>query len=141
MKNNESERIPTSEEEWRERLSPEQYAILRGHGTERPFSGTLLYENREGDYCCAGCGLPLFPADTKFDAGCGWPSFYQALPNAIRYLKDSSHGMSRTEIRCARCDGHLGHVFNDGPAPSGQRYCLNSRAMTFIATDGSATQG
>ncbi|RUO36469.1 peptide-methionine (R)-S-oxide reductase MsrB [Aliidiomarina sanyensis] len=130
-----------TEEEWRAELTSEQYAILREHGTERPFSGALLYENREGEYCCGGCGAPLFPAATKFDAGCGWPSFYQAVPNAIRYLEDRSHGMVRTEIRCAQCDGHLGHVFNDGPMPTGQRYCVNSLSMTFIARDGTATKG
>lgn len=120
-----------SNQEWRSQLSSERYYVLRQGGTERPFTGELLTEQRAGEYHCAGCGALLFKADSKFDAGCGWPSFSLAETDAIRYLSDTSHGMLRTEIRCQRCDGHLGHVFNDGPAPTGQRYCVNSLALDF----------
>lgn len=105
-------------------------------GTEAPFCGGLLKEKRPGTFVCRLCGLPLFRADAKFESGTGWPSFYQPFdPEHIRELHDRSHGMNRTEIRCARCDGHLGHVFGDGPAPTGQRYCLNSAALKFVAQD------
>lgn len=122
-----------SDDIWREKLSPEAYRVLRQKGTERPFSGALLDENRAGVYLCAGCGAELFSAETKFDAGCGWPSFYASLPDTIDYKEDTSHGMQRVEILCKQCGGHLGHVFPDGPAPTGQRYCVNSVSMQFKA--------
>lgn len=116
-------------------LSPEAYRVLREKGTERPFSGALLDENRPGVYHCAGCGTPLFSADTKFDAGCGWPSFYKSLGDNVVYEEDHSLGMKRIEILCKSCGGHLGHVFPDGPTPTGQRYCVNSVALDFTADE------
>lgn len=118
--------------QWREVLSPMEYHVLRESGTERPGTGALLHETRKGTYACRGCGTPLFASDTKFDAGCGWPSFFEAYPGAVRYIEDSSHGMMRTEVRCAHCDSHLGHIFNDAPqTPTGQRYCMNSVSLMF----------
>ena len=126
--------VDLPESEWRERLTPEQYRVLRELGTERPGSGELLNEQRTGIYACAGCGAELFRSDTKYDAGCGWPSFTDpASLDTVRTLDDRSHGMVRTEVRCARCDGHLGHVFDDGPGDSGQRYCINSVSLSFQA--------
>ncbi|WP_198678824.1 peptide-methionine (R)-S-oxide reductase MsrB [Idiomarina aquatica] len=119
-----------SEQEWRERLSDEAYRVLRQHGTERPFSGKYLTLDKQGNYLCAGCGQEIFSAASQFDAHCGWPSFDRALEGAIEYRQDTSHGMVRTEILCSRCHGHLGHVFDDGPTETGQRYCVNSVAMT-----------
>ena len=118
--------IPQNEEEWKKILTPEQYAVLRQKGTEMPFSGKLLEADKDGIYKCSACGNPLFAADTKFKSGTGWPSFDQALPGAVKEIADDSAGMHRTEVVCARCGSHLGHVFNDGPTETGQRYCLNS---------------
>lgn len=116
-----------------EKLNPEERRILLNQGTEPPFCGTLLNNKKDGLYACRLCGLPLFAAGNKFESGTGWPSFYQPFDDAhIRYLDDSSHGMHRTEIRCRRCDGHLGHVFDDGPPPTRQRYCLNSASLEFF---------
>lgn len=114
------------------KLTEEERAVLLDHGTEHPFCGTLLDNKKDGVYHCRLCELPLFRSDAKFDSGTGWPSFFQPFdPDHIRYIEDNSLGMTRTEIRCARCDSHLGHVFPDGPPPTGQRYCLNSVAMAF----------
>ncbi len=129
-----------NDEDWRERLTPEQYKVLRKHGTERAFSHPLNDNKATGTYICAGCGAPLFASGAKFDSGSGWPSFFQAIdPEAVTEHEDRSWFMTRTEIRCARCDGHLGHVFPDGPAPTGQRYCMNGVAMAF-EEDPSAAQ-
>jgi len=118
--------MPKTEEGWKEMLTPEQYAVLRERGTEAPFTGKLLHETREGSYNCAACGNPLFASDAKFDSGSGWPSFDQALPGATKLIDDDSHGMRRTEVVCARCGSHLGHIFDDGPTATGKRYCMNS---------------
>ena len=118
--------------EWRETLTPEQYRILREAGTERPFSGELLSVKGKGEFHCAGCGAPLFSSDTKYDSGSGWPSFTAPLDEgAVAEEVDSTLGMTRTEVRCARCEGHLGHVFPDGPGPEGLRYCINSASLSF----------
>jgi peptide-methionine (R)-S-oxide reductase len=117
--------------EWRARLTPEQYAVLRGHGTERPGSCSLNREKRPGIFHCAGCGQALFDARTKYDSGTGWPSFGQPIEGAVGYRIDRRYGMVRTEVHCRRCGGHLGHVFDDGPPPTGKRYCINGVALTF----------
>jgi len=114
------------EAELKKRLTPEEYKVLRERGTEPAGSGALLHEKRDGMYKCKVCGNPLFSSDTKFDSGTGWPSFDEALPNAVEYVEDSSYGMKRTEVVCAKCKSHLGHVFPDGPTKTGKRYCLNS---------------
>ncbi len=114
-----------------EALTPEQYHVLREHGTEPPGSSPLLQEHREGTFRCAGCGAPLFSSDTKFESGSGWPSFYQPIGDAVDTSADNSHFMLRTEVHCKQCGGHLGHVFEDGPRPTGQRYCTNGLALTF----------
>jgi methionine-R-sulfoxide reductase len=126
--------------QWRERLTPEQYRILRSSGTERPFCGTLLDNKMLGVYTCAGCGLPLFASDSKFNSGTGWPSFFQPIaPGNVSETADHSHGMTRVEINCARCDGHLGHVFPDGPPPTRLRFCLNSESLTFTPIENVAS--
>ena len=129
---NEQFPVMKTDEEWKRQLTPEQYAVLRGHGTEFPGSCALLSEHRVGTFACAGCAQPLFVADRKFESGTGWPSFYQPLPNAVETKTDRSLFMTRTEVHCARCLGHLGHVFDDGPPPTGLRYCMNGVAMKFI---------
>ena len=122
--------LPASDEEWRERLTPEQYAVLRKHGTERAFTGPYLDAKDDGVYRCAGCGNPLFDSNVKFESGTGWPSFTEAIPGSIREVEDRSYGMVRTEVQCARCGGHLGHVFPDGPREAGGlRYCMNGCAL------------
>jgi peptide-methionine (R)-S-oxide reductase len=118
--------------EWKRLLTAEQYDILRQHGTERPYTSLLNKEHRQGTFTCAGCGLSLFSSKTKFESGTGWPSFYATLPNAVGRTVDRSLMMVRTEVHCSRCGGHLGHVFDDGPAPTGKRYCINGVALKFI---------
>lgn len=123
--------FPKTEEEWKKQLTPEQYRVLREKGTERPFTGTYNIHAEKGTYTCMGCKIPLFESSTKFDAGCGWPSFDESIPGRVAYVKDKSHGMIRTEILCANCGSHLGHVFDDGPTKTGQRYCVNSVSIDF----------
>ena len=133
-----SDPVALTDDEWRERLTPEQYAVLRGAGTERAFSGEYTDTEVDGLYHCAGCGAELFASDTKFHSGSGWPSFWAAaMDGAVEERTDVSHGMSRTEVVCARCGGHLGHVFPDGPNPTGLRYCVNSLALELDPADAS----
>ena len=125
-------KVELSESEWRTRLTPEQFHVLREKGTERAFTGALVNNHADGMYHCAACNAPLFKSETKFDSGSGWPSFFEpASPNAVELHEDSSHGMRRVEVTCATCGSHLGHVFPDGPNPTGERYCINSASLDF----------
>ena len=127
--------LEKSSDDWRRTLTPEQFRVLREHGTERAFTSTLNKEKREGTFSCAGCGQPLFTSDTKYESGSGWPSFWKPLEGAIATTEDRSLSMARIEVHCARCGGHLGHVFEDGPRPTGERYCMNGVALTFTPRD------
>ncbi|WP_316161882.1 peptide-methionine (R)-S-oxide reductase MsrB [Bradyrhizobium sp. SZCCHNRI20481] len=131
--------IEKTEAEWRAQLTPQQYEILREEGTERPWTSPLLKEHRKGTFACAGCDLPLFSSDTKFDSGTGWPSFFKPLDNAVATRQDKTYGMVRTEVHCRRCGGHLGHVFDDGPKPTGLRYCMDGLSLTFHPANPSST--
>ena len=124
-------RITRSDAEWHQRLTPEQYRVMREHGTEPPGSCALLYEKRPGAFLCAGCDTPLFEGKVKFESGTGWPSFNEPVPRSVETTRDTSYGMVRTEVNCATCGSHLGHVFEDGPPPTGLRYCINGVAMSF----------
>ena len=128
--------VEKTQDEWRRELTPEAYRVLRQHGTERAGTSPLNDEHRPGTFRCAGCGQPLFDADTKFESGSGWPSFYQPMPGAVGTSGDDSHFMRRTEVHCAKCGGHLGHVFPDGPKPTGERYCMNGVALKFEPSKG-----
>ena len=130
----ESFEVIKTEAEWRKLLTPEQFSVLRQQGTEPPFSSPLAEQVTPGKYDCAGCDLPLFTSETKFDSGTGWPSFYASIANAVRTIEDDSLLMTRTEVHCRRCGGHLGHVFDDGPAPTGKRYCMNGVSLKFVAS-------
>ena len=125
------QRIKKSDAEWQKELDPLQHHVLRQHGTERAFTSPLNNEKRTGVFRCAGCGEPLFESNTKYESGSGWPSFWAAKDNAVETTSDTSHGMTRTEVTCAKCGGHLGHVFPDGPRPTGDRYCMNGAALKF----------
>ncbi|HEX7963605.1 MAG TPA: peptide-methionine (R)-S-oxide reductase MsrB [Candidatus Saccharimonadales bacterium] len=129
-------KMQLSDEEWKKKLTPEQYEVLRGKGTEAPFTGKLLYNDKAGSYTCAACGNVLFDAGTKFEADCGWPSFYDAKKGSVVLTPDDTLGMHRVEVTCANCGGHLGHVFDDAPdQPTGQRFCINSAALEFLPKD------
>ncbi|MDQ7044853.1 MAG: peptide-methionine (R)-S-oxide reductase MsrB [Sulfurimonas sp.] len=124
-------KVTKTAKEWQEQLSEEEFHVCRQSGTEAPFSGTYNDNKEEGIYDCTCCGSPLFTSDTKFDSGTGWPSYYEGVEDAIKEIRDVAHGMVRVEVRCANCDSHLGHVFPDGPEPTGQRYCINSVSLKF----------
>jgi peptide-methionine (R)-S-oxide reductase len=130
--------LPKNEEEWKAKLTPEQYEVLREKGTDAPYKGALLHEERSGMFQCAACGQELFASDTKFDSKSGWPSFDQSIPGATKLVDDSSHGMRRTEVVCSNCGSHLGHLFNDGPTSTGNRFCINSTSLGFAESDAKA---
>ena len=125
------DKVNKADSDWRRDLSAEQYRILRQHGTEPAGTSPLNHEKRQGEFLCAACGAELFQSGTKYESGSGWPSFYAPMPDAVETSTDTSHGMVRTEVHCARCGGHLGHVFSDGPRPTGERYCINGAALNF----------
>ena len=127
----ENSKVAKTEEEWQKKLTPEEYAVLRQGGTEAPFSGEYVYTKERGMYRCRGCGNEIFSSETKFESGTGWPSFYDAIPGAVKLQEDRSLGMVRTEVICANCGGHLGHVFDDGPQPTGKRYCINCVSLNL----------
>lgn len=131
MVNRMGDKLRKTDEEWKKALTPEQYKILRKQGTERPFTGALLHNKEEGTYKCVACGNTLFLSRDKFDSGSGWPSFSDAVEGGLEFLPDRSLGRERIEVRCSRCGGHLGHVFDDGPEPTGKRYCINSVGLSF----------
>jgi peptide-methionine (R)-S-oxide reductase len=128
--------VQKTDEEWRKTLTPEQFHVLREHGTERAGASPLNVEKREGIFTCGACGQPLFTSDTKYESGSGWPSFYRPIEGAITTTTDRSYGMTRVEVQCAQCGGHLGHVFPDGPKPTGERYCMNGVALKFEPENG-----
>jgi peptide-methionine (R)-S-oxide reductase len=136
MERTTSERVVKTDAEWKKILTPEQYDVLRQHGTERAGTCALLREHRPGTFACAGCGAPLFKSGPKFESGTGWPSFFAPIEGSVATTVDRSFGMARTEVHCSRCDGHLGHVFEDGPPPTGLRYCINGVALTFEPESG-----
>jgi peptide-methionine (R)-S-oxide reductase len=141
MQNPEHTPVEKSDEEWQRELTPEQYRVLRQHGTERAGTSSLNHEKRQGVFRCAGCGETLFDSQTKYESGSGWPSFYQPMPGAVGTKTDTSHLMTRTEVHCAKCGGHLGHVFPDGPKPTGERYCMNGAALAFQPQEGGGEAG
>lgn len=134
--------MPKTDDEWKNELGPERFRIARQGGTERAFTGKFYERNDDGTYLCVCCHSPLFTSDTKYESGSGWPSFYEPVKkDAIKYVEDHSHGMTRVEVRCGRCDCHLGHVFEDGPKPTGQRYCINSASLAFQDPSGKKEDG